>query len=481
MSDIYVFNLDEEHQAVYAWTLVKHLHKIWIGIAASPMEFYLGPYFTYFTALLLSISKGDPMITAYFAAVTGSITSAVIFIVVWRLFSFTAGVISSILYATLPLFIFFDQKYWNPMFVPLIVVLLYLTLNLVKKSKWWWIVYAILLGIVLNTQLAPLPLFFIGLWLFVKGGYFKDLKLFFICLLTFMLFYWPLLVFDFNHNFSNMKALAPLFKKNTEIKTTFDPVTKFNSLFDSLGRFWYLKPGSPNADEINFGCTSLSHANDYEIIDKYTQRTRSPLWLSLISISLFVLFYRLVFKKRNSNLKLLAVFYLVFFSFFMIYPGGAFEYYYLGFLTLFTFVPGILVANSNRKLKPLLFVIISVIVLIGVNTTLRTSDEFSLRPKKLLIKQVMDIIGNEPFSIDGRGICHNYEGWRYLFKIYGRLPVQSYSDRIYGWIYTEEIKDEKPVYTVILSEDRIPLKENFTNLPSIKVGGYRAYVKKNIL
>lgn len=294
-----------------------------------------------------------------------------------------------------------------------------------------------------------------------------------------MLFYWPLIVFDFNHNFSNMKALAPLFKKNTEIKITFDPITKFNSLFDSLGRFWYLKPGSPNSDEINFGCTSLSHANDYEIIDKYTQRTRAPVWLSLASVALFVLFFRLVLKKKNSGLKLLAIFFLVFFSFFIIYPGGAFEYYYLGLLVLLTFIPGVLIANANSKLKPLFFIMISIISLIGVSTVLKTSDEFSLRPKKLLIRQVMDIIGNEPFSIDGRGICHNYEGWRYLFKIYGRLPSQSYSDRIYGWIYPEEIGKEKPAYTVTLSEDRIPINENLAADLFIKVGGYKAYIKKN--
>ena len=268
LPDIYVFNLDEEHQAEYAWTIVQNFHIIWIGVASSPLEFYLGPYFTYFTAFWLWISKGDPLITAYIAALTGSITSVTIFLVIWRLFNFAAGVVSSALYATLPLFIFFDQKYWNPMFVPLVVVLLYLTLNLVKKSKWWWILYTILLGVVLNTQLAPLPLFFIGVWLFIRGNFFKDLKLLFILLLTFMLFYWPLVVFDFNHNFSNMKAIAPLFNKNTEIKIVFDPVTKFNSLFDSLGRFWYLNPGIPNSDEINFGCTSLSHANDFKIIGR---------------------------------------------------------------------------------------------------------------------------------------------------------------------------------------------------------------------
>ena len=242
------------------------------------------------------------------------------------------------------------------MFVPVIVILLYFTLNLIKKSKWWWILYAILLGIVFNTQLAPLPLFFIGVWLFIKGRYFKDLKLLSVCLLTFLLFYWPLIIFDFNHNFSNMKALAPLFNKNSEIKFTFDPVTKVNSLFDSLGRFWYLEPGIPNSDEINFGCTSLSRANGYEIIDKYTQRTRSSLWLALVSTTLFVVFYLLVSKKDSSSLKLLAVFFLVYFSFFVIYPGGAFEYYYLGFLTLFTLVPGILIAGGPTfKVEPSIF------------------------------------------------------------------------------------------------------------------------------
>ena len=122
---------------------------------------------------------------------------------------------------------------------------------------------------------------------------------------------------------------------------------------------------------------------------------------------------------------------------------------------------------------------IGLVSLIGANTILQTSDEFSLRPKKLLIKQVMNVIGNEPFSIEGRGICHDYEGWRYLFKIYGRVPAQSYTDKVLGWIYPDEISKIDPEFTVILSEDRIPLKEDLSNLLSIKEGGYRAYIIKN--
>lgn len=170
--------------------------------------------------------------------------------------------------------------------------------------------------------------------------------------------------------------------------------------------------------------------------------------------------------------------YYLFFIFYNL-SRGAFEYYYLGFLTLFTFIPGILIANASKKFKPILFVVAGIICLLGINTVLKTSDKFSFNPKKILIEMVMNIIGNEPFAIDGRGICHNYEGWRYLLKIYGRLPSRSYSDKLYGWIYSTEITDEKPVYTVTFSEDRIPLNEDVAADFSVKVGGYKAYIKKS--
>src|SRR3989338_10369922 len=75
LEKIYVFNFDEEYQATYAWTLVKDFHPIWIGLAAAALEFYIGPYTVYLTAILLAFSKGDPIITAYFAAFLGVATT----------------------------------------------------------------------------------------------------------------------------------------------------------------------------------------------------------------------------------------------------------------------------------------------------------------------------------------------------------------------------------------------------------------------
>jgi len=177
--------------------------------------------------------------------------------------------------------------------------------------------------------------------------------------------------------------------------------------------------------------------------------------------------------------KVLALFLTFLIISFLIYPGGAYEYYMLGFLTLFIFVPAILISGQSRNIKLTAYCLILLTSLLGINTVINTSDEFSLRPKKIIISKVMNIIGNESFSIEGRGICHNYEGWRYLFKVYGRAPNQSYTDSGLGWLYPDEISKQSSFYTIILSEDRIPLDEDLSSLPSIKEGGYRAYIRKN--
>lgn len=479
LSDIYVFNFDEEYQATYAWTEVLDPHPIWIGVSSSFLDFYLGPYFTYFTAILLKISNGDPMLTAYFAAFLGVLTTTLTFLVGWKLFNLKTGVISSLLYATLPVIVFFDQKYWNTMFTPIIVLLLFLTLYLVKKSSWFWVGFAALWGIVFETHLEPAPLFLLGFWNFIKGGSWKNLKLLSVGIFVFALFYWPLVVFDYNHNFSNITLFTRLSKGFSDSKIAFDPTAKFKSLFDSMGRFWYLKKGNPNADEINFGCTSLSVQPELKFIDKYAKRTYAPFVLSLLTVVLLSYFSWIGFKEKNRQYKLLATLLIISVVSFLIFPGGSSEYYTLQFWVLFTFVPGILISRLNKKYFIFLLGLILLVSLIGAKTIINTSDEFSLGPKKILISKVMNIIGNAPFSIEGRGVCHDYEGWRYLFKIYGRVPAQSYTDKNLGWLYPLEISKVQPFFTVILSEDRIPLKEDLSSLYSIKEGGYRAYIRKN--
>lgn len=462
LPNLYIFGFDEEYQATYAATLVKDMHPIWIGVSASFLDYYLGPYFTYFTAFWLWLSHGDPLLTAYVAGIVGVITSVVIFFVGFKFFNLTAGIIAALLYTGLPLFVFYDQKYWNPMFVQLIVLLMFVSLLLIKKSPWWWLLFTATVGAIFETDLAPLPLAFIGVWLFIKGKYFLNKKLVLACALVFLLFYWPLLVFDYNHNWSNLTVLGRYSQQAKKAGAKFDPYNKLLSTVDSMGRFWYLSPGRPNADEISIFCNS--------------QRTSPAFWLSGLSIGLLLIFLIKAFRNKTIY-RMLGFFLLVSIVFYLLYSGGSFEYYLHGFITLFVFVPAILISQV-KKYKLLFYFAIFLILFLGFNTVVNSSDQFSLGQKKKLISEVMKKVGNDSFAIDQAGTCHTYDGWRYLFKAYGRTPDKSFTDQNFAWLYPDEVKNISVDYNVILSERGASSDKDLTGYDRIDAGGYSAYIKR---
>lgn len=464
LHNLYIFAFDEEYQATYAMTLVNDFHPIWIGVSASFLDYYLGPYFTYFTAFWLFLSKGDPILTAYIGGFLGVITTLVIFYIGKRFFNLTTGIISSLLYAGLPLFVFYDQKYWNPMFVQLIVLSIFASLILIKKSPWWWLLFSASIGAIFQTDLAPLPLLFVGVWLFFKGKYFLNKKLFLSCILVFLFFYWPLIIFDYNHNWSNLTVLSRYKEQVAKSGAKFDPQGKVISIFDTLGRFWYLEPGKSNAHEINIFCNS--------------QRTNPSSVLIGLSAALLLLFFYLCFKKKKREYTILACLLLTSIIFYVLYTGGAFEYYVHGFITLFVFIPGIIISLIKSKYKLIATLFIVYILILGFNTVINSSDKYSLHYKKALISSVMEIVKNDSFSIDKIGECYTYDGWRYLFKVYGKTPSQSFTDKNFAWLYPKEVITELAIYNVILSENILIDNPNLIDYKKITEGGFSAYIKK---
>lgn len=70
VQDLFVFTGDEEHQLSIAQTIVKNFHT----------EFYLGPFWEYFGALWLYVSRGDPAIVAYIASLIGVATTLLVYV-----------------------------------------------------------------------------------------------------------------------------------------------------------------------------------------------------------------------------------------------------------------------------------------------------------------------------------------------------------------------------------------------------------------
>ncbi len=250
LNQIYVFGADEEYQTNIAMTLVRHLHPIWIGVSAANTGFYLGPYWSYFTYIWLSLSHGDPLITAYIAAFLGAFTASVVFYVGWKMFSLRAGIVSSLLYTCLPLIVFFDQKYWNPSAVPLLSVTMIYSLYKVRHNQRYWLLFAVAYGLVFHAHLSLVPFILLALYS-IRRGIKKSILAW--SIITFLLTIFPLIIFDYFHKWSN---ITTPFRFNQIASATHPSLLqKGQSFVESIMRVWYLPPYSLNPNENLAACS----------------------------------------------------------------------------------------------------------------------------------------------------------------------------------------------------------------------------------
>ena len=201
--DKYVFTADEEYQVTYASTIIKDFHPVWIGVSAANTGFYLGPWFTYLTAGLLKISAGDPLITIYLTAALGAAATALVYVLGKAIFGSKTGLLAGLIYATSPLLVYFDQRYWNPSLLPVLSLVLLLSLIKLKESYWWLIPFSAAYALVFNSHLSLIPyaLVLIPALLFrqSKSPRRKILPPVLVSLALFAVIYSPLIVFDLVH------------------------------------------------------------------------------------------------------------------------------------------------------------------------------------------------------------------------------------------------------------------------------------------
>lgn len=253
LSANFVFGVDEEYQAYLAQTIIKNFHLIWIGVG-STADFYLGPFWTYLTSGLLFLSRGTPLITGYFVAILGVATTLMVFVVGNKVFNYKTGILASLLYSSLPLIVFFDQKYWNVSLVPFLSLTMFFSIYQSAKNKWWWIVFAFSYGLVFHTHLSLVPFGLVALVFLFKQRKEINLKTCIFAVSAFVLIISPLIVFDYFHKWSNITTPVRLV---TSLRTNTDQFNlsyRVNFLGETLARLVYLKPFKDSADETNWGC-----------------------------------------------------------------------------------------------------------------------------------------------------------------------------------------------------------------------------------
>lgn len=477
LPNTFVFAGDEEYQAILAQTLIRHFHIIWIGVNAAHLGFYLGPYWAYFTAFWLLLSNGNPLITGYVSSFIGVATTLLIILTGSALFGKKTGLLAGLLYATLALTVFFDQKYWNPTLTPFLSLLMLLALYKTKTNPKWLILFSAGYGLVFHTHLSLVPLILVaGFWI-IKQKINPPKRVVFLSLAVFLIMIAPLIAFDWFHKGSNITTPLRYREITSDYRNRINPLHHLNSLFQVLGRVWYISAPANNSDEIITSCSSASRIGNPET-NGISQRYNPPFLLSLTGSGLVLLFFFHRKTWSNKAATLLSLFIIAITLSFLLFPGGAFEYYLLGIFPLLMFLPGIL-AVYLPKLKFLIITGAFMTAALGIFTVISNRPDFGLGVKQSLVRQVGVAIGSDSFELKQTGLCHFYEGWRYLFILNGKKPERSDSDNGLGWLYPEEITQKPVRYTVILSESRVPINFNPAKARIITSGGFTAYIFKN--
>ena len=444
------FTADEEYQATYARTIVLDFHPVWIGVSAGDTGFYLGPYFTYLTALFLALGQGDPLVTGYAAAAMGALTAVLLFYLAKVVGGTKLGFTAALFYAFSPLMVYFDQRYWNPSPIPLLLCLFMLALLSLKAQKWWLVVIAFCLGAFWHVHLSLVPLTLLAVYLVWPLRNHFTHPIWFTSALVFILLMLPLMIFDYHHAWSNLLTPLRLTSSGTH---TLELPAHLAKLGQTLVRFLYLTPGLTNDAELRDSCLAVS-------------TTPSRLFVIFSFLPLVIFLFRRE-TWHNPRLKRVALAIIILALAFIFYPGPVASYYALALIPLYFLVLAILLSRV-RYLALLIFVLLS------LNTLRLTDESYGLLAKRHLITQVMAIVQERPFALSQEGDCHKYGGWRYLFLSYGRSPSTSSTDSSLGWLYPGEIGPSGQLEVLVGATNEITHPTD--SLAVLGSGGYTAVI-----
>lgn len=134
-----------------------------LGPQTSMGNMYLGPLYYYFITPALALAGMNPIGPASLLALSGVLTTYLLFWLGKKWFSPTSGYLAAGLFATLPFSVSVTRASWNPNLVPLVATLMlisYHQLVFTQSRLRNWLIYGGLIGIM--VQLHYMTLIFCG-------------------------------------------------------------------------------------------------------------------------------------------------------------------------------------------------------------------------------------------------------------------------------------------------------------------------------
>lgn len=382
---------------------------------------FMGPFYTWFMSIPFILSGGNPQANVIFFALLGVLSAVSTYFLVARMTNKTTATISSILVLISPVFVGASQVILSPVpitFLSIFYVYLIWDICINQRDSFvpvLMLLLAIFFQLEIGYAIFALPSAMLCLLIYRRASLFK-IKTVLLSGLAFLVPFLPQLVFDLRHNFIITDALWGFFKgENTSLGS--EQANFLNRIFLRLDTFT-----QDLLSSIAFG--------------------QEILWLSLVSIAIFIIGLRFVNQYGSNSAKqlnkILIILLGTIYGGFIVYSGPVWPWYRAGVPIMFSllFAQGLssLWRTSiwSRSLTSIFLIILS---LVAINPARRFEvwSESEVGTVSTIKNQfeVIDFIyqdaQEQPFALyvytpPVYPWIWDYQLWWYAQPTYGYLP-----------------------------------------------------------
>lgn len=440
LEELFYFTYDESVPAFVGRRLILFHHIPLIG-GVTPFGVHLAPYFYWLLSFLLWIGNLNPIIWGVAGAFLAIFTTLMMYLVGKEIRGNKLGIIASVFWVFSYLANVYDRHFWALYWGPLLsLVVIYSLLKIIKGKERFVYLLAIALAFGIHVDLSNYIFLILAgsCWIFYK---IRIQKSTFLAIGIIALSFLPLLIFDLRHNFANIGPGISHFQQKKEVKELNLDLLVDNTIIFPRTFVRLIYP---------FGFKDINLDYTY-CLNYINERDKTvPYGLILISIIILTFFIYKSFKQKDSGVQILSFLILIYLMGISIYglviKNPVYEHYITGLFPAFLIILGLLLYKLPIRV---MILILAFFALLNLSKLLTVENSMGLKNKKQAINYAMSEVKDKNFSLDSLSSCWKYNGYRYLFSVFGNDPVKSYVDPSLAYLYEDKQVLDKHPETVV--------------------------------
>lgn len=433
------FMMDEERDALIFARVFKTGHIPLIG-GSIPGGLYVGPIFTWISAIFLFLFKYDYFKLGLVSAFVASFSLPFLYFSLKKIVNEKVAIISLIIYSFSYLIVEFNKRYWPPTFAPAFFIFILYAISTYDKNRTKSLIIiciSLVIGLQSDPSNAAIFIAVVLYFLFIIKEKINAIKIFSVVVLCHI----PLFLFEVRHGFFLTHAVLNFFKPHSGkiAEHAFDIGKLLNEIAKTLSRIIYV--GSPKDIAVQFPPESalLSIRNNISMI-----------WLVLTFI-LFVMGIFFLIKESRKEVRFILIFLIVvlagitFYNYF--FPGYTYEWFFTVAMPAIVICFAFALSRVKKEIAIFLLILFS---FVNIQSVVFGKNSYGYEKKIELLEWAKSEMGQEPYSLISLGGTYAYSGYRYLADQIGFTPVKSYMDGYFEWLYPESSANSHPKKILVI-------------------------------